>query len=110
MNDPLLKLSFITATALTGLLCGASLDQSIKQLPSRQIMGVKTFSLYARAADLRNGVIWYAVLGVGAALSSAITAVLSWKYISGESYALPLYLGGFFAICHSICTSQAAPL
>lgn len=110
MEDTLFKACFIIAIALTGLLCGASLDQSIKQLPARHIIGVQAFSAYAKAADLKNGVFWYAVLGIGAALASIITATLVWKYHSNGSYSLPLYLGGIFAICHTICTIQAAPI
>ena len=109
MEDILLKTCFLTATTLTGLLCGASLDQSIKQLPARHIIGMKAFSAYAKAADLKNGVPFYAILGIGAALTSIIAAILAWKYHAGEIYALPLYLGGVFAICHSICTTHAAP-
>ncbi len=109
MEEPLLKTCLISAATLTGLLCGASLDQSIKQLPSRHIIGIKAFSAYAKAADLRNGVIWYAILGIGSALASIIAAIVAWKYHFNESYALPLYLGGICAICHTICTTQAAP-
>jgi hypothetical protein len=109
MEDITLKTSFIIATVLTALLCGASLDQSIKQLPSRHFIGVKAFSAYAKSADLRNGVIWYAILGIGAALASLVTATLAWTYYPYERYAFPLYLGAAFAICHTICTTQAAP-
>lgn len=109
MGNLFLKTCFILAASLTGLLCGASLDQSIKQLPARHIIGVKAFSAYAKAADLKNGVLWYAILGLGAALASIVTAILAWKYHTDEGYALPLHLGGFFAICHSICTILAAP-
>jgi hypothetical protein len=73
-------------------------------------MGVKAFSGYAKAADLKNGVLWYAILGVGAALASIFAAILAWKYHIPERYALPLYLGGVFAISHSICTMLAAPI
>ena len=110
MEDALFKACFITATALTGLLCGASLDQSIKQLPARHIIGVQAFSAYAKAADLKNGVLWYAILGIGSALASVVTAIFAWKYHSNQSYALPLYSGGVFAICHTICTALAAPV
>jgi hypothetical protein len=109
MEDTLLKGTLLTATGLTGLLCGASLDQSIKQLPARRVIGVTAFSAYAKAADLKNGVIWYAVLGVSAALASIVTAVLAWRGNITQSVAIPLYLGGAFAICHTICTTQAAP-
>jgi hypothetical protein len=109
MEDIALKSCFIIALTLTGLLCGASLDQSIKQLPARRTIGVKTFSLYAKAADLKNGIIWYAVLGIGAALFSITTAIIIGISHPDAPYALPLYLAGAFAVSHSICTSQAAP-
>jgi hypothetical protein len=109
LENTYLKTCFIIAASLTGLLCGASLDQSIKQLPARHTMGVAAFSAYAKAADLKNGVPWYAILGIGAALASIIAAILTWKYHSPERNALPLYLGGLFAISHSICTMLAAP-
>lgn len=100
---------FILATTLTGLLCGASLDQSIKQLPARHVIGLRAFSAYAKAADLKNGVLWYAILGIGAALASITCAVLAYVHHSPVPIAMPLYLAGVFAICHSLCTSQAAP-
>jgi hypothetical protein len=109
MLDSPIKEVLIVATTLTGLLCGASLDQSIKQLPARHVIGVKAFSAYAKAADLKNGVIWYAVLGIGAALASIITAVLVFGHHVEQSYALPVYLAAAFAVCHTICTTQAAP-
>ena len=65
------------ATALTGVVTGASLDQSIKQLPARHKIGPIAFSAYARAADLGNGVLWYAIIGIGAALFTIIAAIPS---------------------------------
>jgi hypothetical protein len=49
--------------------CGASLGQSFKQLPARHRMGMIDFSNYAKAADLRQGVIWYAVIGIGSPIA-----------------------------------------
>ena len=49
------------------------------------------------------------MLGISAALASIITAILAWKSHGAGGTALPLYLGGAFAICHTICTTQAAP-
>jgi hypothetical protein len=105
-----IKTSLICAATLTGLLCGASLDQSIKQLPARHIIGTNAFSAYAKASDLKNGVPWYAILGIGAALTAIITAILACTHHTAGTIALPLYLGCLFALCHSICTIQAAPL
>jgi hypothetical protein len=109
MEDSVLKFFLLAATALTGILCGASLDQSIKQLPARRRIGAIAFSTYAKAADLKNGVPWYAVLGLSAAITSIITAILVLKNHSAENYALSLYCAGVLAICHSTCTAFAAP-
>ena len=78
----------IAAVAFNGVLSGASLDQSIKQLPARRRMGVIAFSAYSRAADLGNGIVWYAILGVGAALltiAAAVDAYLRWLHDGGDS-------------------------
>jgi hypothetical protein len=42
----------VVATAVTGVLAGASLDQSVKQLPARRKIGAVAYSRYSRAADL----------------------------------------------------------
>jgi hypothetical protein len=108
--DMLEKALLISATALTGMLCGASLDQSIKQLPARRVIGVRAYSDYAKAADLRNGVPFYAILGVGAALTSIGTAIVFLIKHSQNGVVVPIYVAGICAVLHSIYTSQAAPL
>jgi hypothetical protein len=45
---------------------------------------VAAFSEYAKAADLANGVVWYAALGVGAALTEILASVAG---IAGQSSA-----------------------
>ncbi len=64
MNSTLLAL-VIVATAVNGILVGASLDQSIKQLPARHKTGVIAYSAYSQASDLGNGIAWYVLLGSG---------------------------------------------
>jgi hypothetical protein len=109
MENELLETWFIISTVLTSMLCGASLDQSLKQLPSRHHIGIKAFSAYAKAADLKNGVIWYTILGAGAASASIVTAIIHWRNHADPDIAIPIYLSAFFAVCHSICTARAAP-
>jgi hypothetical protein len=100
-------LTFIAA-ALNGLLAGASLDQSLKQLPARRLMGVSAFSLYSRSADLsRNGVVWYAFLGISAALVTLAAAVVT--FVTGSAHTLPILFAAILSVLHSIATSQAAP-
>ncbi|MDQ3965929.1 MAG: hypothetical protein M3246_05685 [Actinomycetota bacterium] len=67
----------LAATAADGLLAGASLDQSIKQLPARHRIGVVAYSKYSRASDLEPGVLWYGILGVGAAVLTIAAAILA---------------------------------
>lgn len=105
----LLFVLVIIATALDGLLAGASLDQSIKQLPARRRMGVIAFSAYSRAADLGTGLIWYPVLGIGGALLTVAAALVALAQALPLSVALPLYLAAVASLAHSLATSRAAP-
>jgi hypothetical protein len=107
--DITLKICFVAATTFTGILCGASLDQSFKQLPARHTIGMLAFSAYAKAADLKNGVLWYAIIGIGTTLATILTAIMVWKTNQVTAFTTPIYAAAIFAICHSICTSQAAP-
>jgi hypothetical protein len=109
MKNDLPEVWFLISTVLTGLLCGASLDQSLKQLPARHSIGMKAFSSYAKAADLKNGVIWYGILGVGAAVTTLISAIICWQSNTDPVIANAFYLAAAFALCHSACTTQAAP-
>jgi hypothetical protein len=99
-------LTFIAA-ALNGLTAGASLDQSIKQLPARHRMGVIAFSTYSRAADLGNGIVWYAFMGVSSALFTIAAAIVT--FIASSSQTLPILIAAILSILHSITTTQAAP-
>lgn len=64
----LILIIIIASTAMIGILAGASLDQSFKQLPARHRLGSVAFSRYSKAADLVNGIPFYTVLGVSALL------------------------------------------
>jgi hypothetical protein len=98
------------ATAATGLLAGASLDQSLKQLPARHRIGPSAFAEYSRASDLANGIAFYAILGIGAAalnLAAAVAARI--EGVSGGQ-AGPVYAGAALALLHSLLTALAAPV
>ena len=102
-------LLIILATAFNGLLAGASLDQSIKQLPSRHKIGPQAYSTYMQAADLDKAKIWYPIIGIGAALLTIIAAINVF-YMGGEKpYAMPVYAAALLSIAHSIITLKAAP-
>ena len=89
------------AVLANGLLAGASLDQSIKQLPARKKIGSIAYSKYSRAADLGNGVPFYAALGVGAA-ALTIAAGLNTRGKTAKAAAIA-------AVLHSLVTAKAAP-
>ena len=100
----------ILSTAFNGILAGASLDQSVKQLPVRHRFGSKVFSIYSQASDLGNGRIWYAIIGIGAALLTILAAINTF-FLNGEKpYSFPLYIAAVLSIAHSIVTSKAAPI
>lgn len=100
----------IIATAANGILTGASLDQSIKQLPARHKIGVIAFSQYSQAADLSNGILWYAILGIGAACVTIADAVVAFAAKIPLSHGLPISIAAFFSLLHSLVTMQAAPI
>jgi hypothetical protein len=98
------------ATAVDGVLAGASLDQSIKQLPARHRIGAVAFSEYSRASDLATGVFWYAGLGVGGAGLTIAAAVGALVLGVSDRQRLPLLLAGLLAVAHSFTTARAAPI
>lgn len=104
----MLKALILTAAALNGLLAGASLDQSIKQVPSRNRIGVRNYAVYARGADLGSGIYWYAILSNAAVLASIAAAWLGWIQASGRLLVL-LLLCAVFSLAHTVATFRAAP-
>jgi hypothetical protein len=98
----------MAAVAVTGLLAGASLDQSVKQLPARKRIGAIAYSAYTQAADLDNGIVLYAVLGVGAALLSIVAAIIVWRE-GNEAVRLPAVVVATLAVLHGAATTRAAP-
>lgn len=107
-----ISLSFVltvAAVATDGLLAGASLDQSFKQLPARHRIGAVAYSAYAGAADLGNGILWYALLGNGAALLTVAAAVAAVVQGIAGSVTAPLLAAAALSILHSLTTTRAAP-
>lgn len=100
----------LAAVLANGLLVGASLDQTIKQLPARRRIGPVAFSEYSKAGDLSNGVAWYATLGVGAAVLTVIAAVVSLTDGPSAALAAALWLAVVLTAAHSFTTTRAAPL
>jgi hypothetical protein len=100
----------VAAVIANGLLVGASLDQTVKQLPARRRIGVVAFSDYSRAGDLWHGIAWYAALGIGAALLTVVAAVVGLAEQPGTQSVAALWLALLLTVAHSLTTARAAPL
>ena len=107
--DGTLRGLVLLATAFNGILVGASLDQSIKQLPARHKLGAIAYSAYTQASDLGNGIVWYAIIGIGAALLTIIAALIAYSQQNSSPSATPLYIAAVLSILHSLTTTRAAP-
>jgi hypothetical protein len=104
----------VAAVTVNGMLVGASLDQAVKQLPARHEIGVQAFARYSAAADLGNGVAWYAGLGLTAA-ALAIAAVVAvgreLRRQASKSWGLALLVTvGAATAGWLVVTAIAAPL
>ena len=97
---PYVSVVILAAVVATGLLAGASLDQSVKQHPARKRIGAIAYSSYAEAADLADGIAQYTTLGVAAALLSVAAAVAGWR-LELESVRVPAMLAAAFAVLHN---------
>jgi hypothetical protein len=109
MSPDIAFVLILAATAADGLLAGASLDQSIKQLPARHKIGPMAYSEYSHASDLGPGILWYGILGLGAALLTIAAAVAAFVEGVSPASATLLYVAAGLAVLHSLVTTQAAP-
>jgi hypothetical protein len=109
MTQTLTIALLVAATAADGILTGASLDQSIKQLPARHRMGALAFAAYSQASDLGPGIVWYASLGIGAAVLTIATALAAFFQGAAAPHIVPLSLAAALAILHTFTTTRAAP-
>lgn len=100
----------ITATAVCGIGVGASLDQSIKQLPARRRIGVLAYSDYSRVADVRTGLYWYVPLGVGWTALNVAAAVAGWADGASGDRAVALAVLVAAVAGHAVLTGFAAPM
>src|SRR6185436_17923933 len=84
-------LLILAAVAFNGILVGASLDQSIKQLPARHRIGVMAYSAYAKASDMVNVIVSYAITGIGYAILILAASVGMFIQTPHATYALSIY-------------------
>ncbi len=99
-----------TAVVIDGLLAGASLDQSIEQLPARHWIGVRAYSAYSRASHASNGRFWLIPLGVGSFVLSVAVALWAVTLNLSAARSLPVYLAGVLGVAHMLSTARAATI
>ncbi len=101
----------IAATAVHGIALGATLDQSIKQLPARHRMGVVAYSAYSLAADMGNGLIWYPILGMSTVLLNMAAALAAIFQNIDSTHATPIFIAAVLSILTTLITGiRAAPI
>jgi len=97
----------MAALVADGILAGLSLDKVIVQLPARRRIGVSAYAAYARAADLGNGIAFYAAAGVGAAvLTLAAFGTAAGLGAPGAVTGL-LAAAAVLTVAHSVMTGAA---
>jgi hypothetical protein len=92
---------------VSGLLAGASFDQSIEQLPARHRIGVRAYRAYSNASHMANGRFWLIPLGLLGPALAVVAAV--WGVALGliPERALPVDLAAALGIAHLISTAVA---
>src|SRR5512146_462882 len=99
----------VAAMVSSALACGATLDQTFKQLPARHRIGAGAYVAYARAADLSNGLIWYPIIGITTTLlclAAVVTGLLDHPSATLTAALIALALG---TIVFTAATARAAP-
>jgi hypothetical protein len=84
----------VSVLVADGVLAGLSLDKVIVQLPARRRIGITAYAAYARAADMGNGIAFYAAVGVGGALLTIAAFVVAGCATTGVPPAVWVVTGG----------------
>jgi hypothetical protein len=109
MTEPPLLFALLLASALVhGLLAGASLDQSIEQLPARHQIGVRAYRAYSNASHMANGRFWLIPLGIVGPVVAVAAAIWSLALGLLSSQSLPIALAGSLGVAHLLSTAVAA--
>jgi len=98
------------AAAVNGLLAGASLDQSIEQLPARHRIGVRAYSDYSRASHLANGRFWLIPLGIGGPALTVAAAIVAMTVDLAAGELIAIYVAAALSVAHGLSTVVAARL
>jgi hypothetical protein len=96
------------ATLIDGLLAGASVDQSVEQLPSRHQIGVRAYRAYSQSSHMANGRFWLIPLGIGAPLLRVVAALRARSHDLSGIQSVPIHLAAGLGVAHALSTVKAA--
>jgi hypothetical protein len=99
----------MAALVADGILAGLSLDKVIVRPPARRRIGLTAYAAYARAADLGNGIAFYATVGVGAAVLTVAAIAVAAAVGAAAAVTGLLAAGAVLSVVHSAATGRAAP-
>lgn len=106
----LVVLLVAVAAAVNGLLAGLNTDTALVKLPARKRIGAIAYAAFARGNDLGNGLIFYPLLGVGAALLTLLATALAYAEHSSLELLVLLSLASLVSLLHTFATTRAAPV
>jgi hypothetical protein len=100
----------VAATIVDGLLAGASMDQSVEQLPARHRIGVRAYHAYTQASHMANGRFWLIPLGIVGPILRVAASL--WVYRLGLAGGAVLSVGiaAVLAIGHLLLTLRAGSI
>lgn len=100
-------LLLIVASIVDGLLAGASVDQSVEQLPARHRIGVVAYHAYSQASHMANGRFWLIPLGIAGPVLRVVAAVWGRSLDLPHQAAFPLYFAAGLGVAHALSTVKA---
>jgi hypothetical protein len=108
MNDRHSETALLAAaTIVDGLLAGASMDQSVEQLPSRHRIGVRAYHAYTQASHMANGRFWLIPLGIGGPVLRLAAAVWARRARGAFSRPHSIDVAAALSIAHLASTMKA---
>jgi hypothetical protein len=100
----------VAAMVTNAVAAGATFDQTFKQLPARHRIGPGAYTAYVRAADLGNGLVWYPIMGVGAASVTVAAIVAGLRTAATRPQVVALVAMAVGTIGFLASTARAAPI
>jgi hypothetical protein len=105
-----LKFLLAAATIVDGLLAGASLDQSVEQLPARHRIGVRAYHAYTQASHMANGRFWLIPLGIVGPILRVAASFWVYRLRLADGAVLSVVSAAVLAVGHLLLTLKAGSI